>query len=119
MPVLEVRTYELEPGGRVPLERLFQEEVLPLLRAWGHDVVHWGGSPHDPDAFVLLRAYPDEASRRASQDAFYGSGDWREGPRTRMLALIRTYTSGVLPIETAVLEAWRSGLAASTGGRDR
>lgn len=112
---IEVRTYELTPGGGEPLTRLFQDEVAPLLARWGHDVVHAGVSPHDPDSFILVRRYESEADRRTRQDAFYGSEDWRGGPRTAMLALIRSYTSGVMPMSDETLAAWRRELAGEAG----
>lgn len=110
MPWIEVRTYELVADGRERLQRLFDDEVAPLLERWGHDVVHAGGSPHDPDSFILIRAYADEADRRTRQDAFYGSDDWRGGPREAMLALIGSYTSGVLPMSQETLATWRGEL---------
>lgn len=116
MPWIEVRTYELVPGGFERLRSLFEAQVAPLLARWGHDVVHAGGSPHDPDSFILVRAYDDEADRRARQDAFYGSDDWRGGPREAMLALIGGYTSGVLPMSEETLAAWRRELGALRQG---
>lgn len=116
MPWIEVRTYELVPGGFERLRSLFEAQVAPLLERWEHDVVHAGGSPHDPDSFILVRAYADEADRRARQDAFYGGAEWREGPREAMLALIGGYTSGVLPMSEETLSAWRRELASLRQG---
>ena len=36
-----------------------------------------------------------------SEDAFYGSDDWRKGPREAILALILNYTTIVLPADAA------------------
>jgi hypothetical protein len=108
---VEVRSYELHPGAGPKLEALFETQVLPLLQAWDHDVVHAGLSAHDADAFVLIRAYASEADRAGRQDAFYGSDVWRQGPREAVLATIKAYTSAVLPMEAATLAAWRRELA--------
>lgn len=108
---VEVRSYELHPGARSKLQALFEAEVAPMLAASRQDVVYAGPSQHDADAFVLIRAYDSEADRAARQDAFYGGDAWRQGPREPMLALIKTYTSAVLPMEAATLEAWRRELA--------
>lgn len=111
MLCVEVRNYELKPGGRERLHGLFHDVVAPMLRAAGHDVVFAGPSPHDPNGYVLIRAYPSEAVRAAEQDAFYGSAAWREGPRELVLAEIASYASSVLAISRPTLDAWRIELA--------
>lgn len=113
MLCVEVRNYELKPGGQARLHALFHGVVAPMLRAAGHDVVFAGPSPHDPDSYVLIRAYPSEAARAAEQDEFYGSAAWREGPRELVLAEIDSYASSVLAISRATLDAWRAELAQS------
>ena len=110
--VVEIRTYELIAGSQDAFGQVFEEQVLPMLREWGHDVVHAGPSPHAPDSFILIRAYASEPERRAAQDAFYGSDAWRDGPRSEMLWHIRSFTSGVLPIAGDTLSLWRSELQA-------
>jgi hypothetical protein len=109
---VEVRSYELHPGALPGLQALFEAEVAPMLAASGQDVVYAGPSLHEADAFVLIRAYASEDDRAARQDAFYGSDAWRQGPREPMLAMIKAYTSAVLPMDTDTLEAWRSQLNA-------
>lgn len=108
---VEVRSYELHPGARPALQALFDAEVAPMLAASGQDVVYAGPSLHEADAFVLIRAYDSEADRAARQDAFYGSEAWRQGPREPMLAMIKAYTSAVLPMDAEALEAWRRSLS--------
>lgn len=81
-----------------------------MLRRWNVDVVACGPSPHDADSYYLIRAYRDTNEREASQDAFYGSDEWRLGPREAILALIDTYTSIVLMLDDAALEALRRPL---------
>jgi hypothetical protein len=108
---VEVRSYDLKPGSFDCYARLFAAEVLPLLRRWGHEVVFAGASLHGADTFVLIRAYESEADRAAKQDQFYGSADWREGPRGAVLALIEAFTSAVLPMSEGALDGWRRELA--------
>jgi NIPSNAP protein len=104
---VEIRSYALKPGTRVAFDRLMAEQALPMLRRWGVDVVAYGPSPHDDDSYYLIRAYADLAQRQASQDAFYGSDEWRDGPREAILALIGTFTSAVLMLDDAALPALR------------
>jgi hypothetical protein len=116
MLCVEVRNYELRPGGREHLHRLFHDTVAPMLKAAGHDVVFAGPSPHDPNGYVLIRAYASEAERAAEQDDFYGSAAWRDGPRELVLAEIVSYASSVLAISRPTLQAWRAELAKGVPG---
>ena len=104
---VEIRSYHLKPGTRHDFHRLMTQQALPMLRRWNVDVVACGPSPHDADAYYLIRAYAGLAEREASQDAFYGSDEWRQGPRTAILAAIETYTSIVLILDDAALHALR------------
>ena len=85
---VEIRSYSLKPGTRDEFNRLISTQALPMLRRWQVDVVAFGPSPHDETAYYLIRAYRDLAERQSSQDAFYGSDEWRRGPRESILALI-------------------------------
>jgi hypothetical protein len=96
---VEIRSYALRPDTRNAFHRLMSDEAVPMLRRWQVEVVAHGPSPHDADSYYLIRRYRDLAEREASQDAFYGSAEWREGPRESILALIDTYTSIVLLLD--------------------
>ncbi len=84
-----------------------------MLRRWDVDVVASGVSPHDADSYYLIRAYEDLLHRTKSQDEFYGSSEWREGPRTSILALIDSYTSVVLYVDDETVNRLRAA-----GGRE-
>jgi NIPSNAP len=112
VPVLDVRTYELVPGGREELDLLFRERVLPMLRRWGIQVVAYGPSLDD-DHYALVRAFASAAERTELLDAFYGSDEWRLSHREAVLALIRAYH--VVVIETT--PAVRHALAARSPDR--
>ena len=104
---VEIRSYNLKPGTRAAFEQLMSQQALPMLRRWNVDVVASGPSPHDLHSYYLIRAYRDLAERQASQDAFYGSDEWRHGPRDEILALIDSYTSIVLMLDDAGIAALR------------
>src|SRR4051812_19211674 len=93
---VEIRSYNLKPGTRDDLHGRMGAVAVPMLLRWGVDVVAYGPSPHDADSYYLIRAYDSLAHREQSQDAFYGSAEWRQGPREGILALIENYTSIVL-----------------------
>lgn len=105
--IVEIRSYNLKPGTRANFHQMFIDESLPMLKRWGVDVVAFGPSPHDEDSYYLIRAYQDLADRQRSQDEFYGSDEWRQGPREPLIAMIDTYTSVVLEVDEATLRGLR------------
>jgi hypothetical protein len=78
-----------------------------MLRRWDVDVIACGPSLHDDDSYVLIRAYAGLDDRQRSQDAFYGSDEWRQGPREEILPLIESYTSVVLELDAVTIAALR------------
>jgi hypothetical protein len=104
---VEIRSYNLKPGSRDELHRLMTERALPMLERWRVDVVDYGPSLHDADSYFLIRAYDNLEDRQQSQDRFYGSDEWRQGPREPILALIESYTSVVLEMDDATVQGLR------------
>jgi hypothetical protein len=104
---VEIRSYTLKAGTRDEFHRLMCTQALPMLRRWQVDVVASGPSPHDESSYFLIRAYRDLADRQSSQDAFYGSDEWRRGPREPILALIDAYASVVLMLADDVVAGLR------------
>ena len=78
-----------------------------MLKHWNVDVVRYGASPHDEDSYYLMRAYASLEDRQQSQDAFYGSDEWKLGPREPIIALIENYTSIVIEMEESTVDALR------------
>jgi len=78
------------------------------MKQWNIDVVRFGPSPHDENSYYLIRAYESLENRQFSQDSFYGSDDWRKGPREAIIAFIESDTSIVIEMETSVIDALRT-----------
>nr|WP_295376734.1 NIPSNAP family protein [Pseudoxanthomonas sp.] len=104
---VEIRSYRLRPGTRDAFHRLITTTVAPMLRRWRTDLVRHGPSPHDGSSYLLIRAYADLEARQREQDAFYGSAEWREGPRQAVLDPIEEYLSVVLEMDAATVDALR------------
>jgi hypothetical protein len=104
---VEIRSYNLKPGASADFDRLVVEQALPMLKRWNIDVVSFGASLHNADSYYLSRAYASLAEREQSQDAFYGSDEWRQGPREAILALIDSYTSVVIEMDEPTLRGLR------------
>lgn len=105
--VLEIRSYNLKPGVRDRFQERFVEESLPLLQKYKVDVVAYGPSLHDSDSWFLMRSYASLDERQRSEDAFYGSDDWKKGPREAVMADIESYTTVVVPVDETTLERLR------------
>ena len=104
---VEIRSYNLKPGTRDQFHRLFLQQAFPMLKRWHVDVVASGPSLHDQDSYYVMRRYDSLAQREESEDAFYGSDEWRQGPREAILALIETYTEIVLELDKAAVHGLR------------
>lgn len=107
--LLEVRSYNLKPGTRDHFHQLFLRDALPMLHRWKVDVVAYGPSTHDADSYYLMRAYASVDERQRSEDAFYGSDEWKKGPREAILADIDSYTTIVITVDERTLQGLRSG----------
>jgi hypothetical protein len=100
-----MRSYNLKPGTRDRFHQRFVRESLPMLRRWKVDVVAYGPSRHDRDSWFLMRAYASLEDRQKSEDAFYGSDEWKQGPREATLADIESYTTVVLELDEETIRA--------------
>jgi hypothetical protein len=105
--LIEIRSYNLKPGTREEFHRLFLEEALPMLQRWNVDVVAYGPSLHDQDSYFLMRRFDSLVRREESEDAFYGSDEWKQGPRESIIALIENYTEIVLELDEATIDGLR------------
>ncbi|HYE87403.1 MAG TPA: nuclear transport factor 2 family protein [Vicinamibacterales bacterium] len=90
-----------------------------MLKRWKVDVVGYGPSLHDKDSYFLMRSFAGVEQRQREEDAFYGSQEWIQGPRERILADIDSYTTIVITVDTATLHGLRkAGGTGMTGGND-
>jgi hypothetical protein len=70
-------------------------------------VVDYGPSLHDENSYYLMRGYDSLAQREESENAFYGSDEWKLGPREAILALIENYTEIVLELDDVTIQGLR------------
>jgi hypothetical protein len=106
--IVEFRTLILKPQSLKTFHELFTERSLPLLQDWNFDVVAHGPSRHDENTYCVIRRFDSLTQREQLEDAFYGSADWRQGPREPMLALIENYADVVLLLDEATVEELRN-----------
>src|SRR5262245_34115594 len=111
--VIEIRVYTLKSGERERFHDLFVRKSLPLLQQRGIDVVAYGPSVHDADSYYLVRSFASLKERTRSEDAFYASREWTDGPRQAVLAAIEAYSTVVVEVDASTLRALR-GLMPAT-----
>jgi hypothetical protein len=105
--VVEIRSYQLKPGTVTEFDRLVTEALAPMLRSRGVDVVAFGRSLRDEDAYYLMRAYASLEDLERSEAAFYGGDEWRLGPRDAILACIDSYNTIVIEMDGPTAEGLR------------
>ena len=104
---VEIRSYNLKPGTRPEFHQLVVDQSIPMLHRWGVDVVAFGPSLHDNDSYYLIRAYASLEDRERSQEAFYGSDEWRRGPRQAIVDCIESDTSVVVEMDASTIDGLR------------
>lgn len=104
---VDFRAYQLKRGARTEFHREMSETVVPMLRRWKEDVVAYGPSPNDNESYYLIRSYRSLTERQRNQDAFYGSPEWRQGPRESIVGMIEASTSVVLELDDRTLRGLR------------
>jgi hypothetical protein len=106
--LVEIRSYKLKPGSGSKFHGLVVTQSMPLLREHGTEVVAFGQSVHDADAYFLVRAYDNLDHRRSSQETFYSSTAWKNGPRQSIIELIEGDWDIVLWLTRAAVDAMHS-----------
>jgi len=106
MSVLDIRTYRTVPGGRQEFVRIMAEEAVPMLRRHGIEVVAFGSSLQDDEHALLIRFFGSLKERKVQLERFYGSDEWLKNFDDRVMALIESYHTVVIPtsrdVETAL-----------------
>jgi len=97
--VIEILTIEIKPGKRAEFAELYVTKALPLLRKWNFEVVAHGPSLHDENSYYVVRSFKSLEDRQTSEDTYYRSSDWKEGPRTAILALAEHFAYAVVSAE--------------------
>jgi len=106
--IIEILSLKLKPGSRHIFDQLYKELSVPMLRRWNVDLLAFGPSQDAEDSYLVVRRYKDAADRQQSQDAFYNSEEWKQGPREQIMALIENYTAVVIPSNEMLIEGFRA-----------
>jgi hypothetical protein len=105
--VLDILCLHIKPGMIKAFDRAYRELSLPMLQRWNVEVIAFGPSLDEEDAYLVVRRYKSLADRKQSQDAFYGSDEWKLGPRKTILSLVEDYTSVAIPASDELIAGFR------------
>jgi hypothetical protein len=86
--LFELRRYLARPGKRDELVRLMDEEIIPFQISCGVVVVGSFVDEENPDVYIWIRRFDDEAHRQRTYLAVYESPEWVNGFKDRVGALI-------------------------------
>jgi uncharacterized protein DUF4440/NIPSNAP protein len=100
--VIEIRSYTLKPGTRDQFHKVFVEQSLPMVLRWKIDVLGYGPSLQEDSSYYLIRGYKSLEERAKIEDAFYGSDEWKKGPREAIVSKIINYTTVILPADSII-----------------
>ena len=98
--VVEILTVGVKPGKRDQFHEIYETVSLPLLKKWNIRVVAYGPSLHDANSYYIVRSFESLEERQKSEDAFYDSDDWKNGPKVAILALVDHFAYAVISAET-------------------
>ncbi|NOU19171.1 MAG: NIPSNAP family protein [Bacteroidales bacterium] len=100
--IIEIRTYQLKKDSGELFHKIFCEQSLPMLKRWNIRVFAYGNSISNPDSYFLIRQYKSLEERQISQDTFYGSTEWKLGPREAIVSLIENSIDVVVPFNKEI-----------------
>lgn len=102
--ITEIRIYKLKENTAAEFNKVFTEQSLPMMKRWKVNVVDYGFSLIDKNSFYLIRSYENLEQRKESQDAFYGSSEWINGPEKQIMSCIDTYNTTIVDSEKLNIE---------------
>ena len=117
MRLVEIRSYKLKAQTSEAFHKLVSEQSAPMLMRWGTDVVAFGVSPQEEDAYFLIRSYKDLPDLRQRQDDFYASQEWRSGPREEIIEKIESSLNTIVWLSATGVDDLRVSNMASQGSR--
>jgi quinol monooxygenase YgiN len=102
----EIRHYQTEPGRRDEWVRYMENVVIPYQQSKGMTITASFVDDEDPDGYVWIRRFDDEAHRAALYAAAHGDPRWTDEifPAVAELLLIdHTVVTRVVPTPTSAL----------------
>ena len=102
--MIEILILNLKEGAREEFHKVYVTQSLPLLRKWKINVIAHGKSLHNENTYYVIRLFNSLEDRHKSEDAFYGSEEWKKGPREAIVSKIES--SAIMVIKPEDLKNW-------------
>jgi quinol monooxygenase YgiN len=102
----EIRHYQTEPGRRDEWVRYMEDVVIPYQQSKGMSVTASFVDEEDPDGYVWIRRFDDEAHRAALYAATHDDPRWTDEifPAVAgLLVLDRTVVTRAVPTPASAL----------------
>lgn len=109
--VIEILQYTLKKGTGEAFHNIMKNVSVPLHQASGIDVVAYGNSLHDSDAYYLIRVFESLENLETVQERFYQSEAWRKGPREAIIEKIGSSLKTVVMLPEEAVEVLRTANA--------
>ena len=104
--LFELRQYRTLPGQRDRWVQFMEEEIIPFQVSRGMVVVGSFVAEKEPDLYVWIRRFDDEAERERLYEAVYQSEHWKTviAPRVpEMLDMERMVITRLVPTPKSVV----------------
>jgi quinol monooxygenase YgiN len=73
----ELRQYRMRPGQREAWVKYMEEVIIPFQVSKGMVIVGSFVSPEEPDLYVWIRRFENEAAREKQYNDVYQSDEWK------------------------------------------
>lgn len=88
MAIFEVRVYPVREGGMNEWVEFMHDRVKPFIESQGMKVEAMFRGMEDPNRYIFIRRFDDEAHRDALYQAVYGSEDWEKNYKPTVRRLV-------------------------------
>ena len=102
--MIEILILNLKEGTREEFHHVYVTQSLPLLKKWNINVVAHGRSLHDENTYYVIRLFQSLEDRQIMEDTFYGSEDWKNGPREAIVSRIES--SATMVVASKSIQKW-------------
>ncbi|AWN23878.1 NIPSNAP family containing protein [Deinococcus irradiatisoli] len=102
----ELRRYTAQPGRRGDLVKYMEDVIIPYQVAAGMVVVASFTDEEDPDGYVWMRRFDDEAQREQLYAAAYDTERWKNeiGPAVdQLMVRSKMVVTRIVPTPKSVL----------------
>ncbi|WP_423997560.1 hypothetical protein [Maribacter sp. IgM3_T14_3] len=100
--IIEIRTYHLKENSGKLFHEIINEKSIPMHKRWNICVLAYGNSITNQDSYFLVRHYHNIEEKKISQDSFYGSDEWKLGPRESIISCIENSIDIVIPFNKEI-----------------